>query len=595
MPADLVQSLSFPVLPQRVSALLKRAQRQDVASSLLLTSLESYSRTQTQATSQITVDEASPAELEQRSVYYLQLIGQLLEAFGAKLLDGDIDRVLRFIDYACTQHTPHTPADTKEAPSTLDALRNIQDQEEDAPGAEHDWELVNTALNLFLSLLEGHTELVPQTTPMLQVLRHKVEGLRDAPDAEVRALSQEVVLVLSARQQQAAPPSSTAVRPKYLDVYQEALQYLQDPIIPVRAHGLHLLSQLVSKDKKVHSECYGDELDPALLPAIFDIFMNAIQDEESFLYLNAVKGLAQMAAHWRDATLRPLVALYVGGDKTQNGMACALEYGQELSQRETDKRLRIGEALLQVLQHCGEAIVPAVALIVNPLLTAVRNPVFSATLRSSFISILGTCVEVAPTALASSGASEDMARLCRELVQVESVRRPMMRKAHVTAHVTGKDATGEQKRTAIDDDDDECEKMAEKEGHAGTDVDPKLPQLRRAALLLLAVLLRSTRHQLDAFLDARQHQLEETPEPESLSALRLPGGGMLPETRQTTSKVPAPVPLLSMQAAQHLVPVMSYVATEDVDALVRQQASDCLDEVRLLESAHISARAAGLS
>ena len=225
-------------------------------------------------------------------------------------------------------------------------------------------------------------------------------------------------MTLSARSKfEGLPPSATA-KPEYLQVYHEALQYLQDPILPVRAHGLHLLTRLVSRVARNHSaKCYGDELDHALIPEIFDLFLHAIQDDESFLYLNAVQGLAQMAMSWRDAVLRPLMAMYVGGDKTQDGMSHALSYGQELTQRETDQRLRIGEAILQVLQHLGEAVVSELDRIVPPLLTAVRNPLFSATLRSSFISILGTCVEIAPTALAADRSSVHMVHMCTELIQ----------------------------------------------------------------------------------------------------------------------------------------------------------------------------------
>lgn len=585
LPAELLRSLDFPIQPQRLVALLKRADRKDVASELLVRTLEGYARAQKQSEAQVTVGDVSTAELEQRAVFNLQLMGQLLEAFGSELLNGDLDRILHFIDYACTQ-PPHEPSQEQ---GTMATLLNIQNESVDAAPA-HDWELITTALNLLLSLLEGNPTVTLQNTPMLHVLRAKIEHLRDAPNGDVRSLSQEVVLVLTAREKQTAPSTEAAEQPKYLDVYQEALRYLQDPIIPVRAHGLHLLAQLVSKDTRDVS--YGNTLDPALLPAIFDIFVHAIQDEESFLYLNAVKGLAQMTAHWRDATLRPLIALYVGGEKTEISMTRALAYGQELSQRETDKRLRIGEAILQVLQHCGEAITPAIDVIVNPLLTGVRNPRFSATLRSSFISILGTCVEFAPTALASSGAANEMVQLCGDLVKIESVPRSMTRKSAVTGRVTGRDEHGNTKTMQLDEE-EEKEQRDEREARAGIDVDPKLPQLRRSALLLLAVLLRSTRHQLDAFVEDRSRDIESDG-PDTLTSLRLPGGSMLPDTGAKKKSHAAPALLVSLDAARRILPTVSYTSSEDVDALVQQQARDCIQEVQLLEAAYVTAHAAGL-
>lgn len=577
LPAAL-QSLTFPIQPARISTLLHEAKRADVGSRLLLASLEAYARSDSQVTSAIT-SETSAAELERRSVYFLQLLGQLLADFGASLLDGDLDRILHFIDYACTA----TPGAAAPEPGAMASLLHVDPAEQE----ERDDELVVTALQLFLSLLEGHPELSPRTTPMLHVLRDKIERLRDFPSTEIRALSQEVVLVLTARAQQASGPAMAPDRPKYMDIYQEALQYLQDPIIPVRAHGLHLLSQLVSKDTRTHSACYGDVLDPALVPAIFDLLVDAIQDEESFLYLNAVKALAQMATHWRERTLAPLIALYVGGDKTDSGLTRALQYGQQLTQRETDKRLRIGEALVQVLQHHRETITPALPVVVHPLLTAVRNPLFSAALRSSFIAVLGTCIEVAPAAVAADGASAEMVRLCRDLVQIESVPRAR-RKPTVTAHVQGRDEANRSVTTVLDDDED----AMDFESRAGVDTDARLPTLRRSALLLLAVLLRATRHQLEEYVEAQQHSAGLAPD--TLSALRLPGGHVLPSTGPAQPSIPKPAVLVPLQEVQTLAPLTNYVATEDTDALVRHQARDCTDEAQLLQAAYVAANAAGL-
>ena len=228
-----------------------------------------------------------------------------------------------------------------------------------------------------------------------------------------------------------------------------------------------MLTRLVSTETRLHSApCYGHELDPALVPAILDLFLRAIQDDESFLYLNAVQGLSQMATGWREAVLRPLMAIYVGGDKTSDGIAHNVAYGNTLSQRETDQRLRIGEAMLQVLQHLGEAAVSELPHIVPPLLTAVRNPVFPASLRSSFISILGTLVETAPQALAANGVSIEMVRMCTELLQGTTERRPMRRRERVRAMVHGTDALGQRTERRLGGSDDEDELDADDDGGA---------------------------------------------------------------------------------------------------------------------------------
>lgn len=564
LPARLAQTLRFGVDPARFASLLHTAHREDLGQALLLSSLDEYRRTQAQVASGVHIAAVADDALERRAVFHLHTVYQLLHAFGSALVDGDVDRVLQFIDFACA-----IDVHEGEPTSPLAALRNVQ-----AAAATPDTELVTTALQLLLSLLERHTDITPTSSPLLRVLAAKVERLRDASDAEVRALSQEAVVALAARARQTEAPAPPT-RARYLDVYQEALRYLQDPILPVRAHGLHLLAQLVSTDPR-DGPSYGAELDPALLPAIFDLFVQAIQDDESFLYLNAVQGLAQMAACWRGRVLPPLMNLYVGGDTTHAGLERALS-GGALTQRETDKRLRLGEAVLQVLQYSGEALAPELTRVIEPLLTAVRAMHFPATLRSSFIAILGTCVEIAPVAVASSAARQLVA-LCAELVTLTSVARTPRRRPRVQAHVAGIDVHGHSVHAAVDSDSDS------EMPNAAIDANTRLPQLRRAALLLLALLVRTTRHQVEDYADEKSAAADAP-----LTALRLPGGGRLPDTDGARRAAPPPPLLVTPTDLPSLYPLLQHVSTEDLDALVRQQARDCIDEAHLLESAWAAA------
>ncbi|WFC98906.1 hypothetical protein MYAM1_001639 [Malassezia yamatoensis] len=578
---ELLRSLDYPIDPKRLTDLLKRADCSSLAGTLLVDALEDYARKQKQLEARLMTVDVGAAELERRSVFQLQLLQQLLEQFGEKVLEGSADRIFRFIDYALTPSAKLTDGSDGDA---MSSLTNVQTRELDR-GVEHEWELIETALNLLLSLLEGSPDITPQNTSILTVIRDKIESLRDAKQPGIRSLAQELVLVLAARTKQSSAPASAPS--EALSTYREALRYLQDPIVPVRAHGLQLLADLVSQEPAdVKQE---SKLDPALLPAIFDIFVDAIQDEESFLYLNAVKGLGAMAAHWRDSTLRPLVALYVGGNKGASDMVHTLKYGSELSQREVDKRLRIGEALLQVLQYCGETIVPSIELIVHPLMTASRNAVFSSTLRSSFISILGTCVEIAPLALASNGTSEEMTQLCMELVQIESVRHSYPENTPIKAYVSGHNDVGMMQKTDLLYEEKQ-QQLRDKDARAGIDPDTKLPQLRRSAWLLLAVLLRTSRHQLEDYVEECERE-QQASEVGSITSLRMPGGGSLPNIGSHQPTVRQPIPLVSSTSVQKIIPIASYVASEDADALVQQQACDCIQEAQLLQASYLKIHA----
>lgn len=534
---SLAGSLHFSVDPTRVARIVAEAQRVDIGGSLFIAALEEYQRASVQGESGLVqgVDD----DTDRRAVFYLQLVAHLHSLCGKDLVEGDVQRTLLFIDFVFER------GDTEE--------------------------LQSTALNLLLSVLERHPEISPSSNALVSKICDQIKNWHDAQDPEVRALVSEVTLVLSARSH-AAPAAPGA--PKYKEVYNEALKYLQDPVVPVRAYGLTLLTRLVSTDSKEYGETYGSELDPALLPAIFDLLVKAVQDDESFLYLNAIKGLSQMAAHWKNETLHQLVAVYVGGDKTNTGMVSSLKYGATLSQNETDKRLRVGEALVKVIQYLGDAVRPVLASLMGPLLTALRNSNFSATLRSSFIAVLGTCVEIVPGAVAALTGTQ-LAEAALDLVAVESVDRPQ-RKA-VRAYVNGEEQ--------MDDSDDDKEA---REARAGIDTDSKLPQLRRSALLLLAYTIRASLHLVEEYAEAQQRTAGDVDAP--LTALRLPGGSLLPSVEEEGPRPvrPAPPELpVPLTLVPRIILTAEKVHTWDTDALVRQQAEDCVLEARQLEAAAV--------
>ena len=133
-------------------------------------------------------------------------------------------------------------------------------------------------------------------------------------------------------------------------IYQKALTLLQDPLLPVRAHGLLLLRQLASSTSPSPKDPtkLTPALDSALVPGILSIFLQSIQDEDSYIFLNAVQGLAAMVEGFGKEVLRGLVADYVRG---LDGVGAGA-----LNQGEVDVRVRIGEALGQVVRRCGETL-----------------------------------------------------------------------------------------------------------------------------------------------------------------------------------------------------------------------------------------------
>ena len=89
-------------------------------------------------------------------------------------------------------------------------------------------------------------------------------------------------------------------------------------------------------------------LDPALVPGVLSIFLQSIQEKDSYIFLNVVQGLAVMFDGFGKEVLRGLAADYVKG---LDGVGAGA-----LDQGEVDVTARIGEALGQVMRRCGETL-----------------------------------------------------------------------------------------------------------------------------------------------------------------------------------------------------------------------------------------------
>ncbi|KAF8759836.1 Required for nuclear transport of RNA pol II C-terminus 1 [Rhizoctonia solani] len=333
----------------------------------------------------------------------------------------------------------------------------------DEPQAED--EMVLTAVTLLLALLEANEKMSTLTSPLLAVIFDYIEPITNHNDESLRSLAREARLVLISRRSiaEVGPLATDAGRPA-LQTYQEALRLIQDPILPVRAHGLHMLRQLVvpPKPAKGTPPIAPPELNAALIPAILDVFLQSIQEEDSFVFLNAVQGLSTMANRLGREIIQNLVRIYADG----------VESGHPIERAEMDKRVRVGEALVQVVRSCGDALGNYVDMLVPSLFRVIRAHNLPTILRSSALSILSQCVETSPVSV--TGWTEDILSGMLDILQLESVQAvPLSRKAREEAR--------QKEETKFDLSVDSNPQ----------EVDSKLPPLRRSALVCFALVVRS--------------------------------------------------------------------------------------------------------
>jgi hypothetical protein len=168
---------------------------------------------------------------------------------------------------------------------------------------------------------------------------------------EMGVLAREARLVIMARLASVSYSTSASTSRKKKEdssqeTYQKALKLLQDPILPVRAHGLLLLRQLVTGTPGSASN--HKTLDRALIPGILSIFRQCLEDEDSYIFLNAVQGLSAMVDTFGKEVLTTLVSLYCDGADKPHVVG--------MTQTDVNKRVRVGEALGQVITRAGTAL-----------------------------------------------------------------------------------------------------------------------------------------------------------------------------------------------------------------------------------------------
>ncbi|KAF9055058.1 hypothetical protein BDZ89DRAFT_1055678 [Hymenopellis radicata] len=400
--------------PAQFVALLKRVGRVDVVGELFVRCLEAYRATR---------KEDDPL----KTLLYLQLVIQMQTQLEGGLLGlKDPGHVLGFVKHALEDANR-----AKEAPKRAERPKTGLDiNDDDMPDSERYDETTETAVNLLLSILEANPSLSARSAPILD----EIFDLLDGAAPSLNSLIREARMVMTARlASTSSSTTSDAQKDDTVETYQRALKLLQDPILPVRAHGLLLLRELKAPNE-------------ALVPAILEIFMEAIQDDESYIYLNGVQGLAGMVDKHGKEVLTRLVGEYAKG---LDGV---------WDKADVDKRVRIGEALGIVIKRSGRALGVYVDQVVPHLMRMVSSKQLPTTLKTSAVGLLGECAGTYLLALGSYW--NDLIGGMLDLLQVE------------TSMTEEEDAT------------------------KGMDANPtkkdKFPPLRRAALHFMGLLVKET-------------------------------------------------------------------------------------------------------
>lgn len=290
----------------------------------------------------------------------LRLLESIGEKFKDKLATNPID-MLQLVD---------SFLGSSKAISSDDRMQEVDSDDEDDDNEEGDDEaqLILPVLLQLLSAILSENDIIvdDQCSEVLSNIMKSLLAL-ESTNAAAGALRTRIQDLVSGNHALSADNELDNQR----QILSRAITSLNDPLVPIRAHGLYLLRQLVEKKSTVTT-----------LDFVINLHLVQLKDPEPFIYLNVIKGLENLLEWDKVGVLQKLCKIYLNDD--------------DEGDTDLDERVKIGEVLLRFIKHENELFGGESAeLIINAVMKLIRkvgNEERDHRLDMSALSILGECV-----------------------------------------------------------------------------------------------------------------------------------------------------------------------------------------------------------
>ncbi|KIR27172.1 hypothetical protein I309_03882 [Cryptococcus deuterogattii LA55] len=390
------QSQAMPD-PTLLSKLIKDIDRPDIACQVILRALHLWR-----------IKSAIEEEPSIEAMLHLQLTMKLMTHLGSELFT-EPEQLLEWVELTLSGQADRLEDDLidEETEETNEKPFIMEVEEEKGKGKKDDdvppdgnRGLIELACRL-LSAEEVKKALSEKDLTILHPILAHLEVISElSPSSSIRLATREATLLLLSIQASANSTVSVNSKKSSKETFDKALELIRDKAVPVRAHGLNMLKDLV----------YQPHYDIALTPVILNTFMSSIEDDDSFVYLCAVKGLSGMVDALGSEVFEKLMDSYAGMAKELRRLNDA---------DEVDKMLRLAEAVDQVIERTGDALGLYADKIIPVLMSIFPDTSLSTAIRSSALSLLTTCAKASYISLLPW--STDLTNSAIDLVQIESV------------------------------------------------------------------------------------------------------------------------------------------------------------------------------
>jgi len=191
---------------------------------------------------------------------------------------------------------------------------------------------VAVALSLLSIVLTSQSfQVTSGNGGLLKSIQSSLSSIGKKTQLEISSTAQNLLLLLKYRstfEEPAAANMSTPTDRQLEDrkTYSLAMACLTgaDSPPPVRAQGLELISNLIRTSSPIID-----------IPALLVLFSSLLQDSDEYIYLRAIQSFIQLSQKHPKAVTKDLIDRYVDPSE----------------ECELDQRLRLGEALLQVMEN----------------------------------------------------------------------------------------------------------------------------------------------------------------------------------------------------------------------------------------------------
>ncbi|KAJ1642392.1 hypothetical protein LPJ64_005764, partial [Coemansia asiatica] len=266
----------------------------------------------------------------------------------------------------------------------------------------------------------------------LRGIQAQLDRLQNADSTIKNAVSQvktQVSMILALNGASSGPATSsgsTAEGQERTDDVQRFIAALRDvrsPLVPVQAHGVLELRNLVLSRSPILTT---DRVDAAV-----NVFLEMLASDDTYLHLNAIRGLSALTDTSGDRFIPQLISLYT-------------------SSQSLDECLRIGEALLQTVHRAGKMLAHYAPVIVPALIDTLQNDheEEEEMRKYSALSILSMCAQV--DALGLHRWVDLITTTLDDLLAVEQQKAPLLRRAAVMFWLSLVRGYGDRVRALID-------------------------------------------------------------------------------------------------------------------------------------------------